>query len=42
MVGRWFEEFPVGQVFEHPIRLNQRDDEVCTCTRQALMLRRPA
>jgi len=42
MAGRWFEELLVGHVFEHPIRLNQRDDEVCTCTRQALMLRRPA
>jgi acyl dehydratase len=64
MAGRWFEEFTVGQTFEHGIRrtelrasksrpnagivtffhqgLNQRDEEVCVCTRQALMLRKPA
>ncbi len=56
MAGRWFEQFEVGQSFDHEIRrtvtnagivtflhqgFNQRDEEVCTCLRQALMLRAP-
>lgn len=49
MPGLYFEQFEVGQRFAHAVHrtvtehraYNQRDEEVASCKRAALMMKRP-